>query len=346
MVGRSIRLPISTMSDPTTNPISSKSDASPQPSQVWYVAPPFNLALKKPMDDDPVCRLNLTKDDQVEPMKVDHQHSSITAPSSSSSPSEQPSKQKALPEQYLVPLIDKIGDHLTSINVMLNNMSAEARSDFDRQVPSMLKLYNSMAEFLLIAVGGANQLYEKITSLSLTDTHLGRMDHVVKGSRGADMVCANGTVEDKTSTSGCITNGYKTNWIFGVLKAENKSILYKKLLQKMSAAVVFKSVMKHSCIVLNTYVIPGEFMAQYLTRKTTIHHQSSKTINLGCERCRTCQHYHRILALVAWSKIKTQWVDLMDGIDPDMLHIDAKIPSQCNRLSAHQKQFLGLIKKP
>lgn len=234
---------------------------------------------------------------------------------------------------------------LKHINTILKS-SKDVQSDMAHVDDVMLTLCRHMSEFLMLSVGNPNQLQEKITSLSITKSCLGKLHHLTKGSRGADLRSHRGTVEDKTSASACAANGYTTNWIFGSLKADSKQQLVNKLLCKMQAGVVFKSVMKNSSIVLNTYVVPGVFMANYLARMTTLNgNKTSKVINLGSARCATCHHYHRILWLIAWSKVKTEWQSNKSGHDPDMHRIKVNIPTQCASLTAQQRQFMGLDDK-
>ena len=239
----------------------------------------------------------------------------------------------------------KVSMALKHINAMLKQ-SKDVQSDMAHVDHVMLALCRHMSEFLMLSIGNPNQLQEKITALSVTRTHLGKLHHLTKGSHGADLQSDRGTVEDKTSTSACAGNGYTTNWIFGSLKADSKQQLISKFLCKMQAGVVLKSVLKNSSIVLNTYVIPGNFMANYLARMTTLGvNKTSKVINLGSARCATCHHYHRILWLIAWSKIKTEWHPDKLAYDPDMDRIKIKIPTQCASLTAQQRQFMGLSDK-
>lgn len=234
---------------------------------------------------------------------------------------------------------------LKHINALLKS-SKDVQSDMAHVDDVMLALCRHMSEFMMLSVGNPNQLQEKITSLSITKSGLGKLHHLTKGSRGADLQSSLGTVEDKTSASACAANGYTTNWVFGALKADSKPQLVNKLLSKMQAGVVFKSVMKNSSIVLNTYVIPGVFMANYLARLTTLNgNKTSKVINLGSARCATCHHYHRILWLIAWSKVKTEWQSDKSGHDPDMHRIKVNIPTQCASLTAQQRQFMGIDAK-
>ena len=230
---------------------------------------------------------------------------------------------------------------LQKVNTMLKAMS-DRQSINKCETKSMLMLYRYMSEFLMLTVGNPNQLQEKITSLSLTGSSLGMMHHSIKGSKGADLISTSGTVEDKTSASPTVENQYSTNWVFGQLKASTKQDLLQKLSQKMSAAVVFKSVLKNSTTIMNAYVVPGIFMANYLARKAKIDKGKSNVINLGSLRCKTCHHYHRILYLLAWSKIKFNWCKDLSSMDPDMKTIDALVPTQCEKLTTKQKRFMGI----
>lgn len=249
--------------------------------------------------------------------------------------------------------LSSLKKHMVDASTALKHMNRLLKQSKDVQSDMagvddamMLALCRHMSEFLMLSIGNPNQLQEKITALSVTQTYLGKLHHLTKGSHGADLQSNRGTVEDKTSTSACAGNGYTTNWIFGSLKADSKQQLIDKFMSKMQAGVVLKSVLKNSSIVLNTYVIPGTFMANYLARMTTLGvNKTSKVINLGSARCATCHHYHRILWLIAWSKVKTEWQSDKLGHDPDMHRIKVNIPTQCASLSAQQRQFMGLSDK-
>ena len=286
-----------------------------------YIARPYELTLVSDSDDSDE-HVSMTTD-QVENQDGDHD------------------------------TLSSLKKHMVDASVALKHMNRLLKQSKDVQSDMagvddamMLALCRHMSEFLMLSIGNPNQLQEKITSLSVTQTYLGKLHHLNKGSHGADLQSNRGTVEDKTSTSACADNGYTTNWIFGSLKADSKQQLIDKFMSKMQAGVVLKSVLKNSSIVLNTYVIPGNFMANYLARMTTLGvNKTSKVINLGSARCATCHHYHRILWLIAWSKIKTEWHLDKSEHDPDMDRIKIKIPTQCASLTAQQRQFMGLSDK-
>lgn len=248
--------------------------------------------------------------------------------------------------QATIPLIDEsdwTNDKLATITETLRAMNALkealcAHLDIKADKARYATALQEMATFLHLTLGNANQLQEKITALTVRDSGLGELTHRVKGGRGADLQSTIGSVEDKTSKSPTKYNGYKTNWLFGSLKVQNKADLANKLRAKMSAGVVFKAIDAVSSNVLGTYVIDGAFMVNYLTRKTTISNGYTKCVNLGCKRCTTCGHYHRILYLSCWAK------RVVDGViqENDWKRIDKPIPSQCNSLTVEDGMFMDL----
>jgi hypothetical protein len=202
------------------------------------------------------------------------------------------------------------------------------------------EILQGISTFLGLTVGNPNQLWEKITALTYTEE---KVEHLRGGSKGADLQCQKGTIENKTSCKPKSANKYATSWMFCALKVRTKEELLEKLLKKMSYQVVFTAVHAETGQVLQRYVVDGLFVANYLTRLAKIRHGKSNAINLGSTQCPKCHHYHRLLWLKTWSEHKTQWTALdAEKVDPDFEEIDKMIDANCADLSKKDKVFMGL----
>lgn len=169
------------------------------------------------------------------------------------------------------------------------------------------------------AAGSLSKLYEKVTALELTsqyDTEKYEVRHIAH-SYGAD-VCI---INRETKEEECIevkhsmtTKGkhYHTNWNFTVddklllackrepTNTEHIASLINSIYRKQHNGVCYLA-SRSGKDSLQHYEVSGAFISLYCVKKVLA--TFTKTVNLGCDRCILCNHYHRIVHLAQWGRI-------------------------------------------
>jgi hypothetical protein len=154
-------------------------------------------------------------------------------------------------------------------------------------------------------------------------------------------------IEVKTSNSPSALNRYKTNWNFGGLRASSKADLEGKWLAKMEGGLLLDAVNADTGRALASYRLDGPFMARYIAQKSTLAGGKSKPVNLGCCRCSTCGHYHRLLWLHYWSTQCNVTVSASSSSSSKthaplnlLAQIDVPIASECAHLTSPQRRII------
>ena len=180
------------------------------------------------------------------------------------------------------------------------------------------RLLISMGALVTKAAGNLNKLYELVTTLEL-DAKYDKEEVVlchVKHGYGADIIVKNReTLEEQCGievkhSMTVAKNHYKTNWNFTV---ESRELLaYKRDPTTERLGLIIGSLYKKqangiTCLVartgtelLQSYEVSGCFIALYCARKLIV--SINKVVNLGCDRCGVCGHYHRVHHLQKWAK--------------------------------------------
>lgn len=228
----------------------------------------------------------------------------------------------------------------------LNCEEFKLKDCFDKLSPRRgSRLLSSIQSFVINICGDTNKLQEKVTELQIahllskpsfinpelrSDLEMIRgLKHVSSKLHGADLIDSEGkTYEDKTSVVSEDAK-FHANWNFKGAVSSDKKSLEASWLSKMTGSVILKAVDKINCEWMNIYVLHGPFMAKYLSRKAVMEGKNPKLINLGCDRCSICKHYHRIKHLKEYSdRSRKEGEDSIDW-KKDWNQIDKVIPSQC-----------------
>lgn len=209
------------------------------------------------------------------------------------------------------------------------------------------------------ACGQLNKIFEVVTTLELCTERDGDQYEVrhVKHEYGADIVITNKEtlVEESIESKHSMTvksDRYKTDWNFTVNGSdrtayqreqtpERLAVLIGSLYKKQSNGVTYLSA-RTGKELLHHYQVSGAFIALYCAKKLTT--ASCNSVNLGCQRCDLCGHYHRALSLQAWGK-ELELRILAQGkpfeytlgyfTDVQWRNILKAIPSQCVKNGRH-----------
>lgn len=146
------------------------------------------------------------------------------------------------------------------------------------------------------------QVQRKIDEIILAN-ELGFL--VCKSERGADIEDDEGnSYEVKTSICQSLKN-YKSNFVWPIPKGKNEDETRKKLLQQVLVKTegpeggVYFIANNIRGVELNRYFLSSQFVISFFQHLPL---PKSGTYNFGCERCITCNNYHRLTRLVFWDK--------------------------------------------
>lgn len=167
------------------------------------------------------------------------------------------------------------------------------------------------------ACGNLNKIYELVTTLEICaekDTIKYEVRHV-KHEYCADIVITNRETLEKESIESKHSmtikgDRYRTDWSFVVNASDQHAykreptserlcVLIDSIYSKQSNGLTYLTV-RTGKELLHRYEVNGYFIALYCAKKLTT--ASCNSVNLGCQRCEVCGHYHRVLSLQAWGK--------------------------------------------
>jgi len=169
------------------------------------------------------------------------------------------------------------------------------------------------------ASGSLSKLYEMVTALELSaeyDSEKYEICHV-KQKNGAHISIKNKeTLEEKSidlkhsMTVKGEKDKYHSSWNMSVNlylqrayqnepTQERLVILIDTIYKKLDNGVA-SLVARTERELLNRYDIDGHFMALYCAKKLST--ASCNAVNMGCDRCAVCGHYHRAFHLRAWGE--------------------------------------------
>lgn len=221
------------------------------------------------------------------------------------------------------------------------------------------KLLVVMGSLIHKSAGSLAKMYEMVTTLELCTERDGDKYEVrhVKHEYGADIVITHKetlvqeSIESKHSMT-VKSDRYKTDWNFTVSGSdqhayqqeptqERLAVMIGSLYKKQSNGVSYLSA-RTGTELLHHYEVSGTFIALYCAKKLTT--ASCNNVNLGCQRCDVCGHYHRALSLQAWGK-ELELRILAQGkpfeytlayfTDVQWRNIFKAIPSQCSKNGRH-----------
>jgi len=202
---------------------------------------------------------------------------------------------------------------IASLKPMLELPAVELEARMEAAPELYIVLLSQMQALLAAACGQPNKCGEAVTALRLRaelraggDTET-RVVHI-KSEYGADIRLESGEegpvrhhhLEDKTSLANPRVR-FRCNWMVEVDRTPVRGTQTRETIaqyitlchEKMAGGGLSLTAM-YQGKELNRYRLDGNFMALYLTRLVLYHAQRKASVNLGCDRCPTCQHYHRI----------------------------------------------------
>lgn len=254
------------------------------------------------------------------------------------------------PEQEEAATLNRVIEHLET----LGNKDEETLSiEMHQQPKEYARLLVAISALTTKACGNMNKVFEMVTTLELCLERDGEKYEVrhVKHEYGADIVITNKetlvqeAIESKHSMT-VKSDRYKTDWNFTVRGSdrhayqreptpERLAVLIGSLYKKQSNGVSCLSA-RTGTELLHHYQVSGAFIALYCAKKLMT--ASCNSVNLGCQRCVVCGHYHRALSLQAWGK-ELESIILVGGkpfeytlayfTDDQWRNIFRAIPSQC-----------------
>ena len=215
----------------------------------------------------------------------------------------------------ITPEQQKLKDVIDFLETLGSKEEEDLSSDMDQHPIEYARLLIAMGALSTKASGNLNKNYETVTVLEFAakyDKEKYEVSHV-KHSLGVDILiknketCEEHSVEVKHSLTTKST-GYKTNWNFTVdaklhlrckrePTAQHISLLMNDIYRKQKNGFSYL-VSRTGKDFLASYEVSGAFMTLYCVKKLIT--ATCSVVNLGCQRCATCNQYHRLVHIQQW----------------------------------------------
>lgn len=220
------------------------------------------------------------------------------------------------PEQEAANELDRVIAYLEALG---DKEETELCTLMNKDSKTYARLLVAIGSLTTKAAGNANKIYELVTALELQSEYDSEKYEIchVKHKYGADIVIKNKeTLEEKSidlkhsMTVKGEKDKYHSSWNMSVNlhlqrayqnepTQERLAILIDTVYKKLNNGVA-SLIARRERELLNHYEIDGHFMALYCAKKLST--ASCNAVNMGCDRCVACGHYHRAFHLQAWGE--------------------------------------------